>query len=37
MPTRARAAAPRDGTVTGDFHMVDLLAFAGVDPASRGQ
>ena len=25
------------GSVTGDFHMVDFLAFAGVDPASRGQ
>ena len=25
------------GSVTGDFHMVDFLAFAGVDPVSRGQ
>ena len=25
------------GGRTGDFRMVDLLAFAGVDPASRGQ
>jgi len=25
------------GSVTGDFHMVDFLAFAAVDPASRGQ
>jgi hypothetical protein len=24
-------------SVTGEFHMVDFLAFAGVDPASRGQ
>jgi|SRR5690349_2809643 hypothetical protein len=23
--------------VTGDFRMIDFLAFAGVDPASRGQ
>ena len=27
----------RDGTVTGDFAMVDLLTFAGVDPTTRGQ
>jgi len=27
----------RSGRVTGDFHMVDFLTFAGVDPASRGQ
>jgi hypothetical protein len=27
----------RSGAVTEDFAMVDLLAFAGVDPASRGQ
>jgi hypothetical protein len=27
----------RDGTVTGQFQMVDLLTFAGVDPTSRGQ
>jgi hypothetical protein len=25
------------GHVTGDFHMIDFLAFAGVDPISRGQ
>lgn len=25
------------GAVTGDFRMIDLLAFAGVDPTSRGQ
>ena len=25
------------GRVTGDFHMIDFLAFAGVDPTSRGQ
>jgi hypothetical protein len=25
------------GAVTGDFRMIDLLAFAGVDPSSRGQ
>lgn len=25
------------GPVTGDFHMIDFLAFAGVDPTSRGQ
>ena len=25
------------GSVTGDFRMIDLLAFAGVDPATRGQ
>ena len=25
----------RNGTVTGDFGMVDFLSFAGVDPASR--
>jgi hypothetical protein len=27
----------RSGRVTGDFKMVDFLAFAGVDPAHRGQ
>jgi hypothetical protein len=27
----------RSGQVTGDFHMVDFLTFAGVDPGSRGQ
>ncbi|HEY8545777.1 MAG TPA: peroxidase family protein, partial [Acidimicrobiales bacterium] len=27
----------RDGRVTGEFTIVDLLTFAGVDPASRGQ
>jgi hypothetical protein len=27
----------RSGRPTGDFTMVDLLTFAGVDPASRGQ
>jgi len=27
----------RSGKVTGDFSMVDFLAFAGVDPAHRGQ
>jgi hypothetical protein len=25
------------GRVTGDFHMIDFLTFAGVDPTSRGQ
>ncbi|MGH7304574.1 MAG: peroxidase family protein [Candidatus Rokuibacteriota bacterium] len=33
-----RPALPtRSGRVTGDFKMVDFLAFAGVDPAHRGQ
>jgi len=27
----------RSGRITGDFRMVDFLAFAGVDPAHRGQ
>ncbi|MGH9336753.1 MAG: peroxidase family protein, partial [Vicinamibacteria bacterium] len=27
----------RSGQATGDFRMVDFLAFAGVDPESRGQ
>jgi hypothetical protein len=27
----------RDGQVTGDFRMVDLLTLAGVDPKTRGQ
>jgi hypothetical protein len=27
----------RSGRVTGDFRMVDFVAFAGVDPAHRGQ
>lgn len=27
----------RSGVVSGEFSMVDLLTFAGVDPASRGQ
>lgn len=27
----------RSGQVTGNFRMVDFLAFAGVDPATRGQ
>ena len=27
----------RSGRVTGDFKMIDFLAFAGVDPAHRGQ
>lgn len=39
--TRRRRWRPdlptRDGTVTGEFGMVDLLTLAGVDPASRGQ
>jgi hypothetical protein len=36
--SRWRPTLPRrDGRVTGEFAMVDLLAFAGVDPASRGQ
>ena len=26
-----------NGPVTGDFRMIDFLAFAGVDPVSRGQ
>ena len=26
-----------NGPVTGDFRMIDFLAFAGVDPTSRGQ
>jgi hypothetical protein len=35
---RWRPTLPRlDGRVTGEFSMVDFLAFAGVDPASRGQ
>jgi hypothetical protein len=33
-----RPSLPRfDGRPTGDFRMVDLLANARVDPASRGQ
>ena len=27
----------RSGRVTGEFKMIDFLAFAGVDPAHRGQ
>jgi hypothetical protein len=26
-----------DGNVTGEFRMIDFLAYAGVDPTSRGQ
>jgi hypothetical protein len=32
-----RPTLPRRSGATGDFRMVDLLTFAGVDPDSRGQ
>ena len=39
--SRARCWKPTlptfNGPVTGDFRMIDFLAFAGVDPVSRGQ
>ena len=38
---RLRVGGPRcatiTGDVTGDFRMIDFLAFAKVDPTSRGQ
>lgn len=36
-PTWKPTLPTRTGAVTGDFRMVDLLSFARVDPASRGQ
>ncbi|HET7092663.1 MAG TPA: heme peroxidase family protein [Thermomicrobiales bacterium] len=36
LPTRA-ATAGQLGNRNADFRMIDLLTFAGVDPASRGQ
>jgi len=36
-PTWRPTLPRRDGTSTGPFAMTDFLAFAGVDPASRGQ